>query len=59
MMERNAKKDAMALAYLAGLMAHRLEVEAVASPELARHGLIVLFETLETLAQGAGHEHEF
>ena len=50
-MERSPKKDAAALAYVAGLLAHHLNTEAVAVPELARHGLVVLFEMLETLTQ--------
>lgn len=51
MMDRNAKTDAMALAYLLGEMARSLKTEEVAFPELASHGLVVLKEILETLTQ--------
>jgi len=51
MMDRNAKSDAMALAYLLGEMARSLRTEETAFPELASHGLVVLKELLETLTQ--------
>ena len=59
MIDRNAKSDAMALAYLLGEMARSLRTEETAFPELASHGFVVLKELLETLTQEGRHEQSF